>query len=115
MSAALLSDLLRSLSFAVLLGIIFVVVRCATIEFYDAASLISEGVRIPRRSFLLTALHPVLDVILLFLAYLLTSKLFQRNIMISPYTLKQAMCYIAPYPVILSLSGIYRTYWLPAS
>ena len=114
MSAALLSDLLRSLSFAVLLGIIFVVVRCATIEFYDAASLISEGVRIPRRSFLLTALHPVVDVILLFVAYLLTSKLFQRNIMISPYTLKQAMCYIAPYPVILGLSGIYRTYWLRA-
>ena len=114
MSAALLSDLLRSLSFAVLLGIIFVMVRCATIEFYDAASLISEGVRVPRRSFLLTALHPVLDVMLLFLAYLLTSKLFQRNIMISPYTLKQAMCYIAPYPVVLGLSGIYRTYWLRA-
>ena len=34
--------------------------------------------------------------------------------MISPYTLKQAMCYIAPYPVILGLSGIYRTYWLRA-
>ena len=110
--AALVSDLLQTLSFAVLLCIIFVVVRFATIEFYDAASMVSDGIRIPHKSFLLTAVHPAVDFFLLVTAYVLTSILFQRNINFSPFTLKQALCYIAPFPVILILSGIYRTYWL---
>ena len=110
--AASVSDLLQTLSFAVLLCIIFVVVRFATIEFYDVASMISDGIHIPHRSFLLTAIHPAVDMFLLVAAYVLTSILFQRNITFSPFTLKQALCYIAPFPVILVLSGIYRTYWL---
>ena len=111
-SSALVSNLLQTLSFAILLLIIFVVVRFATIEFYDAVSLISEGIRIPHRKFLVTAFHPVLDFLLLTGAYLIVSVIFQRNIMISPYTLKQALFYLAPFPVVLGISGIYRTYWL---
>ena len=110
--SALVSNLLQTLSFAILLLIIFIVVRFATIEFYDAVSLISEGIRFPHRKFLLTAFHPILDMILLTTAYLLVSVIFQRNILISPYTLRQALFYLAPFPVVLGLSGIYRTYWL---
>ena len=110
--SALVSNMLQTLSFAIILLIIFIVVRFATIEFYDAVSLISEGVRIPHRKFLVTAFHPILDVVLLTAAYLIVSVIFQRNIMISPYTLRQALFYLAPFPVVLGLSGIYRTYWL---
>lgn len=110
--SALVSNLLQTLSFAIIMVIIFIVVRFATIEFYDAVSLISEGIRIPHRKFLITAFHPVLDILLLTTAYLLVSVIFQRNIMISPYQLRQALFYLAPFPVVLGLSGIYRTYWL---
>ena len=110
--SALVSNLLQTLSFAIIMVIIFIVVRFATIEFYDAVSLISEGIRIPHRKFLITAFHPVLDILLLTTAYLLVSVIFQRNIMISPYQLRQALFYLAPFPVVLGLSGVYRTYWL---
>jgi len=112
MAAALVSDLLQTLSFGILLVIMFVVVRAATIEFYDTAALISEGIRIPRHSFMLTAVHPVIDILLVLAAYCFTSVLFQRNLNFSPFTLKQALFYVAPFPMVLALSGIYRTYWL---
>lgn len=113
-AAALVSNLMQTLSFAVLLVILFIVIRFATIEFYDTAELIANGVKFPHRSFLLTALHPVIDCTLLTVAYLITSTVFQRNILISPYSLQQALCYIAPFPLILAFSGVYRTYWLRA-
>ena len=100
---------------SILLIVVFSVIRFATIEFYDATKLLSEGIRIPRRKFILTALHPVLDVILLLFAYFCICTLFQRDLETSPYTLKRIMFYIAPYPLVLILSGIYRTYWLRAS
>ena len=112
MAAALVSSVMQALSFAILLVILFVAVRFATIEFYDAASLISEGIRVPHRKFLVTAVHPVLDVILLAVAYLAVVRIFHRDIPGNPFSLKQMLCYIAPFPVVLSLSGIYRTYWL---
>ena len=112
--AALLNDVLRTLSFAILLAVIFMVVRFATIEFYDAAELISEGIHIPHKNMLLTAFHPVLDVLLLTTAYVLCCLLFQRDLDFLPTSLKQAFCYIAPYPVVLGLGGIYRTYWMRA-
>ena len=115
MVAALLDNVMQSLSFAILLIVVFSVIRFATIEFYDATKLLSEGIRIPRRKFILTALHPVLDVILLLFAYFCICTLFQRDLETSPYTLKRIMFYIAPYPLVLILSGIYRTYWLRAS
>ena len=111
-AAALLDDVMQSLSFIILLMVLFTVVRFATIEFYDTTKLLSEGIRIPRRKFILTALHPVLDVILLLLAYACTCTLFQRDMDFNPYTLKRMMFYIAPFPLVLILSGIYRTYWL---
>ncbi len=112
MAAAMVDNVMQSLSFAILLLVLSSVVRFATIEFYDAAKLFSEGIRIPRRKFILTALHPVLDVVLLTIAYVCICTLFQRDMETSPYTLKRMMFYIAPYPLVLILSGIYRTYWL---
>lgn len=112
MATALLDDMLQTLSFGILLIVLFAVIRYATIEFYDMTKLLSEGIRIPRRKFILTALHPVLDVLLLFVAYVLICTLFQRDIEYSPYSMKQLMFYIAPYPLVLISSGIYRTYWL---
>ena len=111
-AAALLNDVLRTLSFAILLAVIFMVVRFATIEFYDAAELISEGIRIPHKNMLLTAFHPVVDVLLLVVSYVICCVLYQRDLNFQPFTLKQAFCCIAPYPVVLGLSGIYRTYWM---
>ena len=113
-AAALVSNLMQTLSFAVLLVILFIVIRFATIEFYDTAELIANGVKFPHRNFLLTALHPVIDCTLLTAAYLIASIVFQRNILVSPYSLQQALCYIAPFPLILAFSGVYRTYWLRA-
>ena len=112
MIAALLDNVMQSLSFAILLIVLFSVIRFATIEFYDATKLLSEGIRIPRRKFILTALHPVLDVILLTIAYVCICILFQRDFDTTPFTPRRMMLYIAPYPLVLILSGIYRTYWL---
>ena len=105
---------MQTLSFAVLLVILFIVIRFATIEFYDTAELIANGVKFPHRSFLLSAVHPIIDCTLLTAAYLIASIVFQRNILVSPYSLQQALCYIAPFPLILAFSGVYRTYWLRA-
>lgn len=113
-AAALVSNLMQTLSFAVLLVILFIVIRFATIEFYDTAELIANGVKFPHRSFLLSAVHPIIDCTLLTAAYLIASIVFQRNILVSPYSLQQALCYIAPFPLILVFSGVYRTYWLRA-
>lgn len=113
-AAALVSNLMQTLSFAVLLVILFIVIRFATIEFYDTAELIANGVKFPHRSFLLSAVHPIIDCTLLTAAYLIASIVFQRNILVSPYSLQQALCYIAPFPLILAFSGVYRTYWLRA-
>ena len=112
MAAALVSSVMQGLSFAILLVVLFVAIRFATIEFYDAASLISEGIRVPHRKFLFTALHPIVDLLLLSTAYFVMVKVFLRDIPGNPFSLRQALCYIAPFPVVLSLSGIYRTYWL---
>lgn len=112
--ASLVSNVLQTLGFAVLMITLFMIIRCATIEFYDTAKLISGGLSVPRKSFLLTALHPLVDMFLVVLAYFITTKIFQRNIMVDPWALEQLMIYIAPYPLFLSLSGIYRTYWLRA-
>ncbi|MBP5181982.1 MAG: hypothetical protein J6331_03025, partial [Lentisphaeria bacterium] len=64
------------------------------------------------RKFLFTALHPIVDLLLLSTAYFVMVKVFLRDIPGNPFSLRQALCYIAPFPVVLSLSGIYRTYWL---
>ena len=112
MAAALVSNVMQVLSFIILLVILFAVIRFATIEFYDAATLISEGIRIPHRKFLFTAVHPLVDFGLLVAAYFIMVRVFYRQLPVNPYSFKQLLCYLAPFPVVLSLSGVYRTYWL---
>ncbi len=113
--ATLVFDLFRTLSLAVLGILIFVIMRYATIERFDAANLLVKGMRTPRRSFILTALHPVVDVCLLAGAYLLAAYVLDKAVSFDLYRLEQAICYIAPFPVVLIFSGIYRTYWLRPS
>lgn len=112
MCAVFVGDRMRFLSFAILLTVLFFVVRFATIEFYDAATIFSRGIKIPYKKYLFTAIHPLMDVFLLFTAYMLIAHLFKNEEDFAPWTVKQILCYLAPYPVVLGLSGVYRTYWL---
>ncbi len=112
MVAVFFSDRMLFLSFAILLTVLFFVVRFATIEFYDAATIISNGIKVPHKKYLFIAVHPLVDIFLIAVAYIITARLFYRDNPFDPYSFKQLFCYLAPYPVVLGLSGIYRTYWL---
>jgi UDP-N-acetylmuramyl pentapeptide phosphotransferase/UDP-N-acetylglucosamine-1-phosphate transferase len=94
----------------VLLVFVVLIRRVATIEMWDSASLILEGVKRPTQKMLLILFHPVYDlVVLAFSVYISMLLLFPDKI---NYNL--LMYTIAPVSLFILISKNYRIFWLRA-
>ncbi len=97
-----------------LLLTLFVMIRYSSIELFDTLTCVSKGLQIPHRNLILTAIHPLLDGLIVLTAFMLTRYGFM-DVLTGKWP--EALLYfmhIAPFVLILCLSGIYRTYWLRA-
>ena len=97
----------------VIIGVFFTL-RLANIELLASMTVVVQGVRVPRRSFILTAAHPLLDFILITASYFfLVYTLFPPQISETYNNLVYLfVIMVVPYFLVLNFSGIYRTYWL---
>jgi len=96
----------------VIIGVFFTL-RLANIELLASMTVVVQGVRVPRRSFLLTAAHPLLDLVLVTAAYFLVYAVLPTQIRQSyNYLVYLFMILVVPYFLVLIFSGVYRTYWL---
>lgn len=111
-TAAFFDDSLPFLSLVILIGIFFVLIRYATIESYEFASLLFQGSQVPRGKFLSGLLHPLLDTLFMSLSFFLSRSLVLRTGFLTFPNAGLFLCCVLPYPLILGISGIYRTYWL---
>lgn len=98
---------------------VFFTLRLANVELLASMSVVAQGVRFPRKSFLLTAIHPLLDFFLLMLSFFLVYGIQERPIRAIYHQggvgINILVTFVVPYFVVLIGSGIYRTYWLRAS
>ena len=97
---------------------VFFTLRLANVEILASMSVVAQGVRFPRKSFLLTAIHPLLDFILLMMSFFLVYGIQDRSIRAIYHQggigIRILVVFVVPYFVVLIGSGIYRTYWLRA-
>ena len=114
---AMISEFLRTsfptLVFVVVLVAIFAMIRYSNIELYDTLTSVAKGFDVPHRNFILAAMHPVLDSLLVLFALFLSSKFYGTLL---PFTWGNwwYLLFLAPFVLILCFSGIYRTFWLRA-
>ena len=98
---------------------VFFTLRLANVELLASMSIVAQGVRFPRKSFLLTAAHPLLDFALLMTSFFLVYGIQDRSIRAIYHRggvgINLLIVFVVPYFVVLIASGIYRTYWLRAS
>jgi len=96
---------------------VFFTLRLANVEILASMSVVAQGVRFPRKSFLLTAVHPLLDFALLMMSFFLVFGIQERPIRVIYHQcgINILVVFVVPYFVVLIVSGIYRTYWLRAS
>lgn len=98
---------------------VFFTLRLANVEILASMSIVAQGVRFPRKSFLITAIHPLIDFFLLMLAFFLVYGLQVRPIRAIYHQggvgIAILIVFVVPYFTVLILSGIYRTYWLRAN
>ena len=102
-----------ALAFLLVVIGVFFTLRLANIELLASMTVVAQGVRMPRKSFILTAAHPMLDVFLIsvtyFLVYFLAPKQAQDT-----YNYRAFLVLVVPYFLVLIFSGVYKTYWLRA-
>ena len=102
-----------ALAFLLVVIAVFFTLRLANIELLASMTVVAQGVRVPRKSFILTAAHPLLDLFLVsgtfFLGYFLVQKPVQAAM-----NYRMFLILVVPYFLVLTFSGVYRTYWLRA-
>jgi UDP-N-acetylmuramyl pentapeptide phosphotransferase/UDP-N-acetylglucosamine-1-phosphate transferase len=103
-----------AMTFVVLLLIFFVMIRYSSIELFDTLTKVGKGLQFPHRNFVLTALHPVLDGSIVLLAFLLTRYWCADAFAQMLPEMMLFLTHVAPFVLVLCLSGIYRTFWLRA-
>lgn len=102
-----------ALAFLLVIIGVFFTLRLANIELLASMSVVAQGVRIPRKSFLLTATHPLLDVLLVTASFFFVYLILPREVR-PCYNWYLFLILVVPYFLVLIFSGIYRTYWLRA-
>jgi hypothetical protein len=102
-----------ALAFLLLFIGVFFTLRLANIELLASMSVVAQGVRIPHKSFILTAAHPLLDFILVSVSFFLVYGILPPSVH-DTYNFRLALILVMPYFLVLTFSGIYRTYWLRA-
>ena len=103
-----------AMTFVVLLLIFFVMIRYSSIELFDTLTKVGKGLQFPHRNFVLTAVHPVLDGLIVLLSFLLTRYWCADAFAQMLPELMLFLTHVAPFVLVLCLSGIYRTFWLRA-
>jgi FlaA1/EpsC-like NDP-sugar epimerase len=102
-----------ALAFLLIIIGVFFTLRLANIEMLASMSVVAQGVRIPRKSFLLTAAHPILDFLIVTASAFAVFALLPGAIR-AKFTFNLILILVVPYFLVLIFSGIYRTYWLRA-
>lgn len=102
-----------ALAFLLVIIGVFFTLRLANIELLASMSVVAQGVRVPRKSFLLTAVHPLLDVLLVTGSFFFVYAILPKDVQ-PCYNFYLFLILVVPYFLILVFSGIYRTYWLRA-
>lgn len=114
---AMLNEFLRTsfptLVFLMLLIGFATVIRYSNIELYDTLSSVAKGVKVPHRNFLLGAVHPALDTLLVLLAIFISSRMY-GGLLPFEWISWWYLLFLAPFVLVLCFSGIYRTFWLRA-
>ncbi len=98
--------------FLVIIGVFFTL-RLANIELLASMSVLAQGVRFPRKSFILTAAHPLIDFLMVATSFFLIYALLQKPVR-ATYNFYLFLILVVPYFLVLTVSGVYRTYWLRA-
>ena len=102
-----------ALAFLLVIVGVFFTLRLANIELLASMSVLAQGVRFPRKSFILTAAHPLIDFLMVSASFFLIYALLQRPVR-NTYNFYMFLILVVPYFLVLILSGVYRTYWLRA-
>ncbi len=102
-----------ALAFLLVIIGVFFTLRLANIELLASMSVVAQGVRVPRKSFIFTAAHPFLDCLMVTFSYLFIFELVQKVVQ-AKFNIYLALILIVPYFLVLIFSGVYRTYWLRA-
>ena len=114
---AMTTEFLRTsfptLVFVVVLVAIFAMIRYSNIELYDTLSSVVKGVDVPHRNFLVAAIHPALDALLVLAALYLSGKIYS-GLLPFEWVGWWYLLFLAPFVLVLCFSGIYRTFWLRA-
>jgi len=92
---------------------VFFTLRLANIELLASMTVVAQGVRVPRKSFILTAAHPILDIFLISCTYFLVYFLVPGHVRES-FNYRSFLILVVPYFLVLIFSGVYKTYWLRA-
>ena len=100
-----------ALTFVLCLLVFFVTIRYAGIELYDTLTSVAQGLQRPHRNFFLSAIHPLVDIILMGTAFLLSSHICESFLHDNNNPLWM-ISHIAPFVICFCVSGIYRTFWL---
>lgn len=102
-----------ALAFLLVIIGVFFTLRLANIELLASMSVVAQGVRIPRKSFLLTAAHPLIDFLMAAISFFLIYALVQKPVR-ATFNINLFLILVVPYFLVLNFSGVYRTYWLRA-
>lgn len=100
-----------ALTFVLCLLVFFVTIRYAGIELYDTLTSVAQGLQKPHRNFFLSAIHPVVDIVLMLAAFLLSSQIC-ISFLHGNFNPLWMISHIAPFVICFCVSGIYRTFWL---
>ena len=111
MLGAFLESHIPALTFVLLLLALFVMIRYSNIELFDTLTSVATGFHRPHRNFVLTALHPLLDAIIVFVSFWI-SRIVCKNFLPDPASGLWILSHITPFILFLCFSGIYRTFWL---
>ena len=83
MLGAFLESHIPALTFVLLLLALFVMIRYSNIELFDTLTSVATGFHRPHRNFVLTALHPLLDAIIVFVSFWI-SRIVCKNFLPDP-------------------------------
>lgn len=113
MGSVFLEQHLPALVFVLFLIAIFTFIRYAHIEILDTVSCVAKGFSVPHKNFILTAIHPVIDCILVSASFFAAVLLFPP-LLYNPVSLYYILIFVGPFTACLCISGIYQTFWLRA-
>ena len=102
-----------ALAFLLVIIGVFFTLRLANIELLASMSIVTQGVRFPRKSFLLTAAHPLIDFLMTAASFFLIYFLLPKPIR-ATFNINLFLILVVPYFLVSNFSGVYRTYWLRA-